>query len=125
MATVACTRMTEVALGRMCRISTQRSLAPSTTAAATKSSDFRRRVSERTTRMTPGICAMPMASAALPRLAPRMAASPTARMRKGNASSRSVSREISGVAGAEVPRGQAERHPDHHRCGDGEQPHLQ
>lgn len=94
MATVACTRITEVALGRMCRASTQRSLAPSTTAAATKSSDLRRRVSERTTRITPGIWAMPMATAALPRLAPRMAANPTAMIRNGNASSRSVKREI-------------------------------
>ena len=45
-------------------------------------------------RITPGIWAMPIATAALPRLAPRMAASPTARMRNGNASSRSVNREI-------------------------------
>ena len=97
-ATVACTRITEEALGRTCRASTHRSPAPSTTAAETKSSDFSRSVSERTTRMTPGICAMPMAMAALPRLAPRMAARPTARMRNGNASSRSVNREITASA---------------------------
>lgn len=93
-ATVACTRITDVALGRTCRARTHRSLAPSTTAAATKSSDLSRRVSERTTRMTPGICAIPMATAALVRLAPRMAARPTAMIRNGNASSRSVRREI-------------------------------
>src|SRR3712207_8252048 len=41
-ATVACTRITEVALGRICRTRTHRSLAPSTTAAATKSNEDRK-----------------------------------------------------------------------------------
>jgi hypothetical protein len=49
---------------------------------------------ERTMRMTPGICEIPIATAALPRLAPRMAARPTASIRNGKASSRSVNREM-------------------------------
>ena len=96
------------------------SLAPSTTAAATKSSDFSRSASERTTRMTPGICAMPIAMAALPRRRPRIAAKPTARMRNGKASSRSVSREMTRSSRAEVAGDEPERHADASGCRDRE-----
>ena len=95
-ATVACTIRVLTALGRMWRRSTTPSLAPSAMAAATKSSPRRRSVSPRVTRTTCGICATPMAMVAVANDGPRIAASPTASTRNGNASSVSVSRDTTG-----------------------------
>jgi hypothetical protein len=94
MMTVACTMMADVAFGRTCRSMIHTGEASMVRAPSTKSLSLMRRVSPRTTRIMVGIWAMPRAIAALPRLGPLMAASPTAMMRNGKARVTSVRREM-------------------------------
>ena len=92
-ATVASTISVFTELGRMCRRSSTKSLAPSATAPATKSSPRRRSASLRVTRTTAGMPATPIAVVAVSSDGPRIAASPTANTRNGNASSVSANRD--------------------------------
>ena len=93
---VACTSSVETMLGSRWRRRITPSPAPLATAALTNSCSRSASASPRVTRMSPGMAAIPSASVALSSDGPRMAARPTASTRKGNASSTSVKREMTG-----------------------------
>lgn len=103
MITVACTITEDAALGRTWVSSTRGPEAFIVFAASTNSRSRSRSVSARTTRIIVGTCATPSAIAAPLRLAPWIAASPTATIRNGNARVRSVSRDTTTSAARHHP----------------------